>query len=128
MLVGRAALGLDGRGDLGTDLVPEPARPRRREGLQLQGGVADHGGRGVDLLGRLVDLEAQLHAGHAAHPQRPEVDAAVAALDLGDVERAAAAVELDDGGLLDLGVDVLARGVLLHLGVDVGGSRSGGVL
>ena len=51
VLLGGAALLLDGRGDLRADLVPEPGRARGRERLQLQGRVAEDGGRGVDVLG-----------------------------------------------------------------------------
>ena len=101
VLLGRAALPLDGGGDLRPDLVPEPAGARRGERLHLQCRLAEHGGRRVDLLGALVDLEAQLHPGHAAHPQRAEVDAAVAALDLGDVPGSVGARAA--GGLGSLG-------------------------
>lgn len=57
-LLGGAALCADRGHGLGADLVPQPTRARRGERLHLERGVADHGHRGVDLLGGLVDLEA----------------------------------------------------------------------
>ena len=75
----------------------------------------------------LVDLEAQLHAGHPAHPQGAEVDAAVPAVDLGDVERAVGAV---DAAPAVASLDLAGLVVVLPstgLGVRVGGGRSVGV-
>ena len=59
----------------------------RGEGLDLDGRVTDHGGGADHLVGRLVDLEAQLHAGDALDAQRPQVEPAVVVVDLGGVER-----------------------------------------
>ena len=86
-LVGGAALREDRLGDLTADVVPDAHRLRRREGLDLDGGVTDDRSGADDLVGRLVDLEAQLHAGDAHDAQGAQVKPAVVVLDLGGVER-----------------------------------------
>lgn len=92
-----AALREDRLGDLAADVVPDAHGLRGRERLDLDGGVADDGGGTDHLVGRLVDLEAQLHAGHAHDAQRAQVETAVVVVDLGGVEGALGTGALHSG-------------------------------
>ena len=121
-LLDGAALLLDRHRDLAADLGPHATGAGCGERLELERRLAEHGGGGVDLLGLLLDLEAQLHPGHPADPQGPEVDAAVPPLDLGDVERPAVPGHRLGPGLGRVGA---LGGVLGSLGRGLGGLGGG---